>query len=180
MKKHLKDINAKHDSLKEEFGLNTEVMNNQCPKGHNLFVHYGMIREYADDKVARKIGEGTKPECDICTQKNLHMHHHFFRCQSTNIESVPFNHYDENGYVESFRDEECMCLYNLCRMCALSTCDPPRLKNDTIWVQKSIHPYQLKKIQAKNDRVWVCHLSKEADPNSKRKNSCLSNISGPG
>ena len=41
------------------------------------------------------------PLCDVCKQKDLHEHELFYRCEE--------------------------CRYDLCRMCALNSCNPPLL-----------------------------------------------------
>lgn len=135
-------------------------MNLQCSFGHYLRVQYGLIREYGDT-------DADVPSCHICGEEDLHMHHHFFRCEGMVKEQVPHNYYDQNDrYVEGTKEVERLCIYSICRLCALQTCDLPRLKEEQISIKPSIHEHKLKKIEPNDEGEWVCHMaSKKGDEN---------------
>ena len=72
------------------------------------------------------------PKCDECGQKDLHMHEFFYHC----------------GEGE--------CKYDLCRLCALTTCKPPVLSKE---IKTSVHEHNMKKREPNKNSGWNCDIS---------------------
>ena len=99
--------------VKYQNGLDYDVVNPKCPKGKSLVVHRGLVLSYVATH-----GSGSTPRCDKCKCADLNHHEFFYRCSEWST---------------------CGCCYDLCRMCALITCDPPVLaeKQKFVWYDKA-------------------------------------------
>ena len=90
-------------NVKYQNGLDYEVVNSKCSKGKKLVVHRGLVLSYIHSG-----GAGCHPQCDKCGAKDLNHHEFFYRCSEWST---------------------CGCKFDLCRMCALTTSDPPVLSD---------------------------------------------------
>lgn len=86
--------------LKWQLGTNYETLNSKCSSGKPLKVHRGLVLSYLSES------RDKRPKCNECAKPNLDMHDFFYRCAEWST---------------------CRCNWDLCRHCALISCDPPVL-----------------------------------------------------
>jgi len=126
------------NTLKFDNGLNYDVMNNRCPRGKSLVVHRGLVLSYLTES------RDKRPKCDKCGHTELNMQDFFYRCSEWST---------------------CGCKYDLCRMCACLSCDPPVLEEKQKF---DFHKCEMTRHQPGWSSGWSCdHANKNTFPAGK-------------